>query len=55
MFFLFVTSNVNKKMYLNPTKLMTNKYHIMNFEFITKSHMYVNKGGQPIKTVVNMK
>jgi hypothetical protein len=42
-------------MYLNPTKLMTNQYHIMNFEFVVKSHMYVKKGGQPIKNVVNMK
>jgi hypothetical protein len=55
MFFLFLKSNVNKIMYLNPTKLMTNEYHIMYSKFVAKSHMYVNKGGQPIKNVINMK
>jgi hypothetical protein len=55
MFSLFLTSNVNKIMYLNPIKLTTNKYHVMYSKFVAKSHMYVNKGGQPIKNVVNMK
>jgi hypothetical protein len=55
MFSLFFTSNVNKIMYLNPTKLMMNKYHIMYSDFVAKSRMSFNKGGQLIKNVVNMK